>query len=73
MDKRMSKSIVCDALRATYWRKKTASGLMHYLGRGSQYCSEAYHALQASYKMQTLMSNKGDCRDNAPMQSFFGH
>jgi putative transposase len=72
MDERMTKSLVCDALRAAYWRKKPAPGLMHHSDRGSQYCSKAYRALQASYKMQTSMSNKGDCWDNAPMESFFG-
>lgn len=72
MDARMTKSLVCDALRAAYWRKKPAPGLMHHSDRGSQYCSKAYRALQASYKMQTSMSNKGDCWDNAPMESFFG-
>jgi len=72
MDERMTKSLVCDALRAAYWRKKPAAGLMHHSDRGSQYCSKAYRTLQASYKMQTSMSRKGDCWDNAPMESFFG-
>lgn len=72
MDERMTKKLVCDALRAAYWRKKPGAGLMHHSDRGSQYCSKAYRALQASYKMQTSMSNKGDCWDNAPMESFFG-
>ncbi len=72
MDERMTKKLVCDALRAAYWRKKPSAGLMHHSDRGSQYCSKAYRALQASYKMQTSMSNKGDCWDNASMESFFG-
>lgn len=72
MDERMTKQLVCDALRAAYWRKKPAAGLLHHSDRGSQYCSKAYRALQASYKMQTSMIRKGDCRDNAPMESFFG-
>ena len=72
MDERMTKQLVCDALRAAYWRKKPDAGLLHHSDRGSQYCSKAYRALQTSYKMQTSMSNKGDCWDNAPMESFFG-
>ena len=72
MDERMTKSLACDALRAAYWRKKPSAGLMHHSDRGSQYCSKAYRALQVSYKMQTSMSRKGDCWDNAPMESFFG-
>jgi len=63
----MTKTLICDALRAAYWRKKPAAGLMHHSDRGSQYCSKAYRTLQASFKMQTCMSRKGDCWDNAPM------
>ena len=72
MSERMTKSLVCDALRAAYWRKKPSADLMHHSDRGSQYCSKAYRTLQAGYKMQTSMSRKGDCWDNAPMESFFG-
>ena len=86
MSERMTKSLVCDALRAAYWRKKPSADLMHHSDRGSQYCSKAYRTLQASYKMQTSMSRKGDCWElasrrhlretqsshNAPMESFFG-
>jgi len=72
MDSRMTKTLVVDALRAAYWRKKPKPGLMHHSDRGSQYCSSAYRALQASYGMKTSMSRKGNCCDNAPMESFFG-
>ena len=72
MDSRMTKTLVIDALRAAYWRKKPKPGLMHHSDRGSQYCSAAYRALQASDGMTTSMSRKGNCWDNAPMESFFG-
>ena len=78
MDKQMTKKLVIDALRAAYWRKKPLPGLLHHSDRGSQYCSGTYRALQVSYKMKTSMalghpvSRKGDCWDNAPMESFFG-
>ena len=72
MDARMTKTLVADALRSAYWRKKPSPGLLHHSDRGSQYCSEAYRALQASYGMQTSMSRKGNSWDNAPMESFFG-
>lgn len=55
-----------------YWRKKPKPDLMHHSDRGSQYCSAAYRSLQASYGMTTSMSRKGNCWDNAPMESFFG-
>ena len=72
MDSRMTQTLVADALRAAYWRNKPKPGLLHHSDRGSQYCSSAYRALQASYGMQTSMSRKGNCWDNAPMESFFG-
>ena len=72
MDSRMTKTLAADALRAAYWRNKPKPGLLHHSDRGSQYCSSAYRALQASYGMQTSMSRKGNCWDNAPMESFFG-
>ena len=76
----MTKSLVLDALRAAYWRKKPPPGLLHHSDRGSQYCSGIYRNLQVTYKMKTSMalaldhpvSRKGDCWDNAPMESFFG-
>ena len=48
------------ALTAAYWKKKPKLGLQHHSGRGGQYCSAAYRALQASYAMQTSMSRKGN-------------
>ena len=72
MDKQMTKQLAIDALRAAYWRKKPPPGLLHHSDRGSQYCSGTYRALQVSYKMKASMSRKGDCWDNAPMESFFG-
>jgi len=72
MDSRMTQTLVADALRAAYWRNKPQPGLLHHSDRGSQYCSSAYRTLQASYGMQTSMSRKGNCWDNAPMESFFG-
>ena len=59
MDSRMTQALVADALRAAYWRNKPKPGLLHHSDRGSQYCSHAYRALQASYGMQTSMSRKG--------------
>ena len=72
MDSRMTQTLVMDALTAAYWKKKPKPGLLHHSDRGSQYCSAAYRALQTSYGMLTSMSRKGNCWDNAPMESFFG-
>ena len=51
---------------------RPAAGLIHHSDRGSQYCSHEYQALLGSYGMKTSMSRKGDCYDNAPVESFWG-
>jgi len=48
------------------------AGLMHHSDRGSQYTSQGYLALLQGHGIQVSMSRKGDCYDNALMESFFG-
>lgn len=71
MGERMTKELVISALRMAYFRRKPKPGLLHHSDRGSQYCSHDYQALLAEYGMRTSMSRKGNCWDNAPMESFF--
>ncbi len=52
-------------------RKRPAVGLIHHSDRGSQYCSHAYQNLLNAYHITPSMSRKGNCWDNAPMESFF--
>jgi putative transposase len=46
-------------------------GLLHHSDRGSQYASAEYQALLTQAKMRSSMSRKGNCWDNAAMESFF--
>ena len=71
MDARMTKDLVINALRMAYFRRRPKPGLIHHSDRGSQYCSHDYQALLAEYGMISSMSRKGNCWDNAPMESFF--
>jgi putative transposase len=71
MDARMTRELVINALRMAYFRRKPKPGLMHHSDRGSQYCSADYQALLRGYGMLASMSRKGNCWDNAPMESFF--
>jgi putative transposase len=43
----------------------------HYV-RGGQYCAYDYQNLLQQFGMIASMSRKGDCYDNAPMESFWG-
>jgi len=48
------------------------NGLLHHSDRGSQYAAEAYQQLLVAQRVQVSMSRRGNCYDNAPMESFFG-
>lgn len=71
MDSRMTRELVMDALRMARFRRKPAPSVLHHSDRGSQYCSHDYQALLTEYGMVASMSRKGNCWDNAPMESFF--
>jgi putative transposase len=63
-------SLVEEALwMALGWRKPVEE-LMHHSDRGSQYTSLSYQAVLAQFPIQVSMSGKGDCYDNAMMESF---
>ncbi len=72
MDSRMTKELTLTAWRMAYWKKKPAAGLIYHSDRGSQYCSHTYRDTLVGYGMRASMSRKGNCYDNAPMESFFG-
>ena len=67
-------SLMADALRMAWFRRKPAksSGLIFHSARGSQYCSEAYQAELTRFSIQSSMSRKGGCWDNAPTESLWG-
>jgi putative transposase len=59
------------ALRAAVAARRPRRGLVHHSDRGVQYDSTLYRRLLADHGMVQSMSRKGDCYDNAPMESFF--
>ena len=60
-----------DALSMAVARRRPGAGLLHHSDRGVQYACDDYQALLASHGMQVSMSGKGDCWDNAVMESFW--
>jgi transposase InsO family protein len=72
MGARMTQELVSQALFRAMARKRPKAGLIHHSDRGSQYCSAAYQKLLVQFGMQPSMSRKGNCYDNAPMESFWG-
>ena len=68
----METSLIQQALKnALRWRKP-AKGILHHSDRGSQYASKKYRRLLKSKRIRCSMSRKGNCWDNALMESFFG-
>ena len=72
MGERMTKNLISQSLFRAVAAKRPAPGLIHHSDRGSQYCSEEYRALLEQFGMTVSMSRKGNCYDNAPMESFWG-
>lgn len=72
MDRQMSETLVTRALLQAVGLKPPALGLIHHSDRGSQYCAHGYQTLVKQLGMIPSMSRKGNCYDNAPMESFWG-
>lgn len=72
MDSRMNKTLVIDTLAEACRRRKPQPGLLLHSDRGSQYCSKEYQKELKNRKIVCSMSRKGNCWDNAPMESFWG-
>jgi transposase InsO family protein len=59
------------ALRMAISAQRPGAGLIHHSDRGVQYASHDYRAALAADGITASMSRKGNCYDNAPMESFF--
>jgi transposase InsO family protein len=67
---RMTTDLVLAALDQAYEAQKPPEGLIHHSDRGSQYASEEYRSRLQQYQMKASMSRKGNCYDNACIESF---
>ncbi len=64
--------LACDALLMAIRRRQPPRGLLHHADRGVQHASEPYQAILARHGLRCSMSRRGNCLDNAPIESFFG-
>lgn len=71
MSDRIDSRLVVDALEMAIHRELPAAGLVAHSDRGSQYAGQTYQAVLKHNKITCSMSRKGNCWDNAPMESFF--
>jgi len=72
MAETLERQLVLAALRMALETRQPPAGLLHHSDRGSQYASQDYRDVLTQYQIQASMSRKGNCYDNAPMESFFG-
>ena len=64
--------LVGHALHMALARRRPKAGLLHHSDRGSHYTSRAYRLILEHSEILVSMSRKGNCWDNAAMESFFG-
>ena len=72
MGERMTKELVCQALEEAILRIGRVNNCILHSDRGSQYCSHLYRSIAERNGFISSMSRKGNCWDNAPMESFWG-
>ena len=72
MGERLSRYLVSESLFKALELRRPARGLLLHSDQGSQYCSEDYRNILIQRGIEISMSRRGNCYDNAPMESFWG-
>lgn len=70
MADRMTSTLVINATQTALWNRGMPKGVIIHSDRGSQYCSRDYQALLSDRHLLCSMSKRGDCYDNAAMESW---
>ncbi len=68
---RLKKDLAITALTRAISTRRPPPGLIHHSDRGSQYCSHDYRRLLKAHGMLPSMSGKGNCYDNAMVETVF--
>ncbi|MGE7207818.1 IS3 family transposase [Sphingomonas sp. NPDC019816] len=68
---RLHRDLALAALRKALVLRRPPQGLIHHSDRGSQYCSVEYQAELRRHGIRISMSGKGNCYDNAMVETFF--
>ena len=68
----MRAELVIDALTMACGHRQPAPGSLHHSDRGSQYASDAFQRALRARGLACSMSRRGNCHDNAVVESFFG-
>ena len=68
---RLKKDLAIRALKMAVNLRQPPKGCVHHTDRGSQYCSHEYQKLLRKHGFKSSMSSKGNCYDNAVVETFF--
>ena len=71
MSERMTKGLAINALSMAITKRRPPKGLIHHTDRGSQYACSSYRKILKLIGAICSMSRKGNCWDNACVESFF--
>ena len=72
MGARLTGDLAQDALTMALQHRTPTTGLLHHSDRGSQYAATRYQQLLTTHGLTPSMSRRGNCWDNACVESFFG-
>lgn len=71
MKSTLAKEIVLDALLMAVWRRSPKQSVIIHSDQGSQYGSDEWQRFCRAHNLSTSMSRRGNCYDNAAVESFF--
>ena len=71
LKERLGGELTLEALDRALEVRQPGPGLLHHSDRGSQYTADDYQTRLRSQGFEVSMSRRGDCWDNAPLESFF--
>ncbi len=72
MSRWINRHLVIDALSMALGQRRPSALLIHHSDRGSQYTSDDFRDKLDQHDIQCSMSARGNCYDNAVVESFFG-
>jgi transposase InsO family protein len=67
----LSKELIIEAFRKTVSQYQITADTIFHSDRGVQFTAEEFRSLLEKLGFQQSMSGRGNCYDNAPMESFF--
>lgn len=70
MKSRITKELVLDALLMPIWRRSPIEKVLVHSVQGSQYTSHGWDTFLKQHNLESSMSHRGNCHDNAVAESF---